>query len=78
MSKHQNKWLHIFFIFMWAASLSACDKISIPRLSFDEKPETKIPIFIIYHFNIFIFFHVLIHPNKESETETHSETENIR
>ncbi len=51
MSNPQSKWLHIFFICFLTASLSACDKISIPRLSFDEKPETKIPISIIYHFD---------------------------
>jgi len=41
----------MFFWVLFVGSLTACDKISIPRLSFDEKPETKLPISVVYRFD---------------------------
>ncbi|GJL50411.1 MAG: hypothetical protein NPIRA01_16380 [Nitrospirales bacterium] len=51
MSSPTQKWLHMFFWVLFVGSLTACDKISIPRLSFDEKPESKLPISVIYRFD---------------------------
>ncbi|MCA9472576.1 MAG: hypothetical protein MRJ96_02445 [Nitrospirales bacterium] len=51
MSKLLNRRLRILIPLLLLASLAACDKISIPRLSFDEKPEKKVPVSVIYRFD---------------------------
>ncbi|GJL55890.1 MAG: hypothetical protein NPIRA02_30220 [Nitrospirales bacterium] len=51
MSKLTAKWLHLFVGVCFVSSLAACEKISIPRLSFDEKPKAKLPISVVYRFD---------------------------
>ena len=51
MSKRKNKWLQKILCMVVAVTCTGCDKISIPRMSFDEKPEAKAPIAVIYHFD---------------------------
>jgi len=41
----------MFLGVLFVGSLTACDKISFPRLSFDEQPETKLPIAVVYRFD---------------------------
>ena len=45
-----NKFLYYGLLGIVLVSLSACDKISIPRLGFDDKPEPRIPVPITYAF----------------------------
>ncbi|MGB0909059.1 MAG: hypothetical protein ACPGYT_01755 [Nitrospirales bacterium] len=60
MSKRTNKWLHKIFCIFVVASLTGCDKISIPRLSFDDSPETKAPVSVIYRFDPILSQHTQI------------------
>ncbi len=60
MSKPMNKWLHKILCLIFVATLPACDKISIPRLSFDDEPETKVPISVMYHFDPSLLQHTQV------------------
>ena len=51
MSLSIRKRLHCLLSVFFFFSLTACDKISIPRLSFEQNPETKAPIAVIYRFD---------------------------
>ena len=51
MSKEWTKWLQQILLGLVILSLAACDKISIPRFTWDQKPATKVPINVRYQFD---------------------------